>query len=111
MLPTNVENSNVTSGSCPKPSLASNPKPMIVVADPGGEAAGALPVLRGQRQHAVLEALLSRGAASGPEVAEPTQPATLVPPGRLLRVFEALPAAAAPQPRIVHDPYTLSPVK
>ena len=67
-----------------------------VVADPGGQTARALPVLRGQRQHAEHAAILSLSNAPGLEVVEPPQPASFVQLGRLRCVSEALPAAEAP---------------
>ncbi len=67
-----------------------------VVADSGGQAARALPVLRGQRQHVELATVLLPSNATGLEVVEPSQPAQLVQLGRLQYVFEALPAAEAP---------------
>ncbi len=74
-----------------------------VVADSGGQAAWALPILRGQRQHAEPAPLLPRSGASDPEVVKPPQPTWLVQLEELLRVSEALPATEAPyRSRPVH---------
>ena len=75
---------------------AERPSGKSVVADSGGQAARALPVLRGQRQHAEFAALSSFSTASGLEVVEPSQPTTIVQLGGFRKVLEALPAAAAP---------------
>ena len=72
---------------------AERPSGKSVVADSGGQAARALPVLRGQRQHAELAAVLLPSNATGPEVVEPPQPTTFVQLGRLPCVSEALPSA------------------
>ncbi len=68
----------------------------IISAEPSCQAARTLPVLRDQRQYAEPATLSSSGVGTGPEVAEPPQPAPFVQLVGLPPVSGALPSAGGP---------------